>query len=186
MSQPFCGAKNRQGGTCKHPAMLGQARCRFHGGSTPRGLAAGRRRVALQKATRAIEQQGIAPVDDPIGALRELAAEALGLKRYFGDRVAALESVRYEGHAGAGEQIRAEMTLFGQMFDRSAKLCEALARLGLDERAVQIDEARVVLLVAVLEKVLASPELALDANRQARGRELLANYLDPGQRAASA
>ena len=181
MSQPFCGAKNRQGGTCKHPAMLGQARCRFHGGSTPRGLAAGRRRVALQKATRAIEQQGIAPVDDPIGALRELAAEALGLKRYFGDRVAALESVRYEGHAGAGEQIRAEMTLFGQMFDRSAKLCEALARLGLDERAVRLDELRIAMLVSVLTQVLADPSLGLDAKHQAHGRALLADALDPPQ-----
>ncbi|MGC2295308.1 MAG: hypothetical protein WA695_01255 [Candidatus Dormiibacterota bacterium] len=161
--------------------MLGQVRCRRHGGALKRSRAAAQRRLAEAKATKAIAREKLTPVDDPIGALRELAAEAIALKRYFGERVAALQSVRYEGHGGAGEQVRAEMTLFGQMFDRSAKLCESLARLGLDDRVARIEEAKVVLLVAVLEKVLASPELALDPGRQARGRELLADALEGGQ-----
>jgi hypothetical protein len=135
------------------------------------------RRLAEEKATRAIEREHLAPVDDPIGALRELAAEAIGVKRYFAERVNQLEQLRYQ--AGAGDQVRGELLLYGQAFDRAARLCESLAKLGLDQRVVQIEESKVVLLVAVLEKVLASPELALDTVRQARGRELLAEALDP-------
>lgn len=35
--QPLCGAKTRNGGTCKNAAMS-NGRCRMHGGKTPRGI----------------------------------------------------------------------------------------------------------------------------------------------------
>jgi hypothetical protein len=154
----------------------------MHGASTPFKLRAAERRAQEAQAAKAVQRESLLPVDDPIAALRELAAEALGLKRYFGERVNALEAIRYEGHGGAGEQVRAEMTLYGQAFDRAARLCESLARLGLDERTVRIEESKVVLLVAVLQKVLADPALGLDAGRQSRGQELLAEALDPDGR----
>jgi hypothetical protein len=152
-------------------AMHGQPRCRLHGGLTPKNIRAAQRRMAVEKATKVISREKLAPVDDPIGALRELAAEAMAVKRYFGERVNALEQLRYQ--AGAGEQTRAELTLYGAAFDRAAKLCESLARLNLDERTVRLDEARVALLVAALQGVLADPALGLNPSRQAIARELL-------------
>lgn len=179
MSQPLCGAKTRaeDGHTCGYRAMLGQTRCRRHGGALKKNRAAAQRRLAAAAATKAIEREGIAPLGDPVEMLRQLAAEAVALKDYFSDRLRELESLRYQGNTG--EQLRSEVALYERALDRSQKFLHDLAKLGLDTRAVQIDEARIVLLVAVLEKVLASPELALDASRQARGRELLAEALDP-------
>lgn len=37
--QEFCGAKTRQGGTCRKPPLKGRRRCRMHGGKTPCGSA---------------------------------------------------------------------------------------------------------------------------------------------------
>ena len=171
-----CGAKTRAGGECGHWAMAGGRRCRMHGGASPHVRAAAQRRVAEAKATKVIAREKLAPVDDPIRALRELAAEALAVKAYFGDRVNALEQLRYQ--AGAGEQVRGELILYGQAFDRAAKLCESLARLNLDERTVRLDEARVTLLVGALARVLADPVLGLDAPRQARAAALLVEALE--------
>lgn len=33
----LCGAKTRQGGTCKRAPLIGRTRCKLHGGATPRG-----------------------------------------------------------------------------------------------------------------------------------------------------
>jgi hypothetical protein len=43
------------------------------------------------------------PVSDPVAALVALAAEALRWKDYFAERIATLETLRFQ--AGAGEQI---------------------------------------------------------------------------------
>jgi hypothetical protein len=102
-------------------------------------------------------------------------AEALELRAYFKQRVDALEQLRYE--ANAGEQIRGELLMYERALDRSAKFCESLARLRLDERHVQVDEARVLLLAEVLSRVLANPRLALDPARQAEARTLLITEL---------
>jgi len=174
-----CGAKlrgAREGMVCAAPAMVGQARCAIHGGRSPRGLAGGRRRVAVAKATKAISRENLPPLDDPIRALRELASEALAVKSYFADRVNALEQLRYQ--AGSGEQVRGELLMYGAAFDRAAKLCESLARLNLDERTTRVDEARIVLLVAALDRVLGDPELGLDVPRRERAANLLVAALE--------
>jgi len=176
INRRLCGAKKRDGGTCAMAAMKGQTRCRMHGAKQPQKLAAAKRRLAEQAALRAVVREGIAPLGDPVEQLRALASEAVGLKNFFADRLAALQELRYEGHAG--EQLRSEVALYERALDRSQRFLHDLARLGLDERTVRLDEARVVLLVSVLERVLASPDLALDAGRQARGRELLAEALE--------
>jgi hypothetical protein len=157
--------------------MMGQKRCRRHGGSSPRGLAAGARRLAEQKATKSLSREGIEPIGDPVDLLRGLCAEALALKDHFAARLQALEALRYEGNTG--EQLRSEVSLFERALDRSQRFLHDLAKLGLDERSVRIDEAKVVLLVAVLQRVLADPSLGLDAGRQAKATALLAAELAP-------
>jgi len=179
LNRRTCIARTRAGGVCGNAAILGATVCRLHGGSIGRVKRSAALRVAQEKATRAIEREGIAPLGEPVEMLRQLTAEAVQLKDYFADRLKALEELRYTAPGAGGEQLRSEVALYERALDRSQKFLHDLAKLGLDTRAVQIDEARIVLLVAVLEKVLASPELALDATRQARGRELLAEALDP-------
>ena len=176
MSQPLCGAKTRAGGSCTYRAMMGQKRCRRHGGSSPRGLAAGARRLAEERATRSVHREGIEPIGDPVELLRGLASEAVSLKDHFSARLKALEQIRYEGNSG--EQLRSEVALYERALDRSQRFLHDLAKLGLDERSVRIDEAKVVLLVAVLQRVLADPHLGLDAARQAAATGMLVEALN--------
>lgn len=176
MTWRMCGAKTRTGGQCRMAAMHGQPRCRLHGGLTPKNIRAAQRRMAVEKATKVISRENLAPVDDPIRALRELAAEAMAVKRYFGERVNALEQLRYQ--SGAGEQVRGELLLYGQAFDRAAKLCESLARLNLDERNVRLDEVRIALLVAALDRVLSDPALGLNPAQREVAAVLLVKALE--------
>lgn len=157
MSQPLCGAKTRVGGTCTYPAMLGGVRCRRHGGATPQVKAASARRLAESRALKAVRREGVAPVGDPIAALRELASEAVGLKSHFAAQLKALEQLRYEGHSG--EQLRAEVALYERALDRSQKFLHDLARLGLDERQVRVNEAQIAILVGVISRGLLAADL---------------------------
>jgi hypothetical protein len=156
--------------------MLGAKRCRMHGSSTGRARAAASRRVAEQAALRAVEREGVQSLGDPIEALRQLASEALELKSYFAGRVEALEQLRYEGHAG--EQLRAEVGLFERALDRAQKFVADLAKLGLSERAIRVDEARVLLIVAAVQRALEAPELDLDSAKQSKARTLIAQALE--------
>jgi len=153
-----CGAKTRTDGVCQRYRLAGTTRCRLHGGASPQARGAAQRRLALQRATRAVAGQMVMPVDDPIRALRQLAGEALALKSYFRARVDALEELRYQ--AGAGEQTRAELLLYERALDRAAKFCEALSRLGLEERSVAVTEKQVEILTTVVERALEAAGLA--------------------------
>lgn len=158
--QPLCGAKTRAGGTCAQRAMFGGARCRYHGGAIKRVRAAAQRRLAEQKATRAIEREGIAPLGDPVEMLRSLAAEAVALKDYFSGRLRELEALRYQGNTG--EQLRSEVALYERALDRSQKFLHDLAKLGLDERQVRVSEAQVVIFAGVIARGLAAAGLPED------------------------
>lgn len=172
----LCGAAKRAGGTCSNPVGPGAKRCRFHGGSSPQAKAARQRRLVEAEATKFALREGV-PLDRPaVEILSELAAEAVRLKNYLASRVEQLEELRYAGHSG--EQIRGELAAYMQALDKAGDFVHKLARLGLDERQVKLDEARVVLLVGVVGRVLASPILGLDQHRQAVARELLASELE--------
>jgi hypothetical protein len=141
--------------------MVGQMRCRFHGGKSPQALAAAQRRLAVERATRAIDREQLPPVNDPVAVLQALASEALALKDYFAQRVRALEELRYKG--GAGEQVRGELLLYERALDRSARFCSDLARLGLDERQVRVSERQGELLAECIERALAVCGLSSNA-----------------------
>lgn len=174
----LCGAARRSGGTCTQPIGRAAVRCRFHGGASPQAKAARQQRLAEAEAAKAIKE---APrLNRPaVEVLQELAAEALAFKDALAERVAQLEELRYRG--ASGEQLRGELQAYTAALDRAEGFVHRLARLGLDERQVKLDEARVVLLVSVLERVLADPQLGLDSRRQALGRELLATALEAGE-----
>jgi hypothetical protein len=76
MNPSTCGAKNRAGKTCGHPAGYGtehrgEGRCRFHGGLTP--IKSGRySKVSRKRVRELIEQYAQDP--EPLNILPELAA----------------------------------------------------------------------------------------------------------------
>ena len=135
-----CGARTRAGGSCKRAPMAGATRCRLHGGASPQALHAAHLRVVERQALAVIDREGIEPMVDPLSALQQLAGEALRLKEYVGERLAALEQLRYEGRAG--EQLRSEVALFERALDRAQKFALDLAKLDIDERLVRVSEAQ--------------------------------------------
>ena len=158
MSAPLCGAKCRDGHTCTNSPMHGSARCYMHGGASPQARLAAKRRLAQAAATKAIHRNGIAPVGDPIEGLRSLAAEAVQLKDYWAERLAALEEIRYTGQMGQ-EQLRSEAALFERSLDRAQKFLHDLAKLNLDERSVRLDEVRVAIFAGVVARALEKSDL---------------------------
>ena len=112
----------------------------MHGGSSPQARQKAHLRLVERQALAVIDREGIAPMTDPLTALQQLAGEALRLKQYFGDRLEALEALRYEGHAG--EQLRSEVALFERALDRAQKFALDLAKLDIDERLARVSEAQ--------------------------------------------
>lgn len=181
-----CGARNRQGKPCQRWTMRGQFRCEMHGGRSPRGLAAGRRRLAEADARETLARLGEAStvVTDPVRVLQEIAGEALELKDLLRERVARLTALRYE--TGAGEQTRGELAAYERALDRTAKICESLAKLGLDERAQRLSEETGAILLGLTLAAFNDPRLGMTEDQVSTGRQVMAELIGSGDQVALA
>ncbi|MEU2203026.1 HGGxSTG domain-containing protein [Microbacterium oleivorans] len=104
----LCGAKTREAGSCRAPAMAGQARCRMHGGSLPQARRAARLRLAelvdpaigtlareMVKAERSADRQRAAnSILDRAGIARETRVETSDARTMLLERLAALQAER--------------------------------------------------------------------------------------------
>jgi hypothetical protein len=133
--------------------------CQMHGGAG-RTRRVAMRNMARAKAARVISREKVEPLQNPRGALRLLAAEALRWKDYFTERIQELEQLRYS--AGAGEQTRAELVLWERSMDRAQRFCLDLARLNIDARELVQGEQVGAILVDVLRGALRDPGLPDD------------------------
>jgi hypothetical protein len=162
---------------CKLWAIRGLTLCRRHGGANAIMRAAGERRVAeekIEKKARALALRlDIDPVDNPLQALALHIGEEVRLKEAFHRLVADLEEIRYKG--AAGEQIRAEITLYERALDRVGTRLTAYARLNIDERLAVIQEKQAEAVIKAIDAALAhagiTGQAAVDA-RQVAAREL--------------
>lgn len=172
-----CGAKTSTGGVCKNLPMEGTNRCYHHGGAAPQVKRKAAERLALAKAQRTLESLGeTEPVTDPITALEDLAGQAVALCDVLRGAVSRLEQVRYQdGHAG--EQIRGELQAYLSALGRAESILGKIISLDLASRRLALDEARVLLVVNAVTKVLGHRDLDLDAERQRRARALIAREL---------
>jgi hypothetical protein len=160
--------------------MAGQSVCRMHGGSSPQARKKAAERLAEQAARRTLSDLGAEapPVVDALDALERLGGEAVRLVDVLRGMVSDLEEIRYRGGPGSGtEQLRGELGAFLSALGRAESVLGRILALDLDAKRVRIEEAKVAAVVLALDKVLASPDLALDTERQRRGRELLARAL---------
>jgi len=178
MSENLCGARTRSGGTCKRHPGPGLTRCKFHGGASPQALAGAEQRLAEARARKTLASLGqpVEPVRDAVAALESLAGECIALTSILRSAVGDLESIRYTSAQGF-EQVRGELSAYVSMLGRCETVLSKIVSLNLDARRVQLDEARVLLVVAALDAVLSHRDLALDPDRQRRARELLARRL---------
>ena len=151
----ICGAKTRSGKPCRQRPMLGQRRCRMHGGSTPVALRAAERRIANMEAARQVETWGGRLDMNPAEALLELVQGKAAEVAYWNWRVAGLDESERAGllvaetQFGTGPQGPVDTTtkkanphvfvvLLHKAQDQLASFSAAALRAGVDEALVRL------------------------------------------------
>lgn len=174
---PKCGGKlHGRDGTCTLPAGWGTdhkgwGRCRKHLGTTPTVAQAAQRERVEHEVRAMLVQRGVTAVDDPLTELQLLAGEMRAWKEAVGEKVNALVSLRYEG-GGTGEQLRAEVGVYERAADRYERILVDMARLGLDERLVRVQEGQAALMTSIFLGALG--DLGLAEEIQQAGRRAIA------------
>ena len=162
----FCGGAKRQGeGTCTRPAGWGTShpgfgRCKLHGGSTPSHETAAQGQqadAALRKLWVGLDQA--VPVKDPVASMERLAGALEQLVDEAGTRVSGLQ------HLAGGKDLttlRAEVTLLERALGHLRQLLADMARLGIAERHVQLEQERASMVTAAFLAALGVVSLLPD------------------------
>lgn len=161
-----CGGKTHQGvrGPCKRPAgagtpHLGFGFCSNHGGCTPSHVSGAElemARFALEAELRArgrVVDPLAAPVTDPVGELGKLAGTVRSTVEVLHSRVNALSELTGVTDSGS-EQVRAVVGLWERMIKQSESLLTTMARLGIEDRSVRLEEEKLDLVARVLAGVV--------------------------------
>lgn len=151
-----CERRRKNGEPCKGQGVTGTEPpvCRMHGGGAPQVKAKAAMRVAEAKARRALLDLGEPePVTNALQALQSLAGDLLRLKDELRRQVEQLDEVRYKGVTS--EQIRGELAAYQGALRDTAMVLGLIAKLGLDERLVAIEEQQVDVLETALLAALA-------------------------------
>jgi len=145
------------GGRCPNRSMNYQPVCGQHGGHAPQSLAGAQRREAEAKLERQVERTlarlEVAPVDNPLTALAQLAGQVVAWQDALADKVNALTDIRYEDARGA-EQLRSEVALYERAMDRCNTVLGQIAKLDIDTRLAAISERQAEAIIGVIEGLL--------------------------------
>jgi hypothetical protein len=169
MTRTFCLAKTKSSndGTyeCKLRPIAGGTRCIKHGAGTKQAKAKAHERLALGKAQRHLEALGdTAPHRDSYEALQAVGNQASLLLDLLSGVVSQLHEFRYEGDHG--ENIRGELQAYMTAMARAESVHSKIISLGLEERRLTIDEAKIALIVAALDKALDQRQLNLSTEQK--------------------
>lgn len=135
-SRAVCGAKTRNGGTCKTPPVTGATRCRMHGGANPRSIVKARERILEARIKGELVERGWAPVLNPIPAMAEIAGEAAAFKDLAREKLNELDQWDHRDLKLA-EQERAMVAVYSKSLNDTFAMLEKMARLGLDAEALR-------------------------------------------------
>ena len=159
---PRCTSHNRAGNPCgRHPAT-GQKVCRSHGGGAPQAIAKAEERIITEKANEVITKlwPGLAtqaPIKDPVDLLARTAGALEHMADVVGGRVNDLNT----NIAGGKDltQLRGELVLLDRLLDKLLKASEGMARLGIAERHVELEQARAQMVTAAFRAAIATVSL---------------------------
>jgi len=160
--------KKRTMDPCQSNEVLpGGTVCKIHGGHSPQAIRAAQERESRRIVTElyeadpqaAIAAYGVEGIQDPLDMLSRVAAGALHTMDALGQRVNALERIRYESEAG-GEQIRAELKLYMAAVAQAGKFLDMLIKSGFEDRRLKLDEQTAQMFVTAMQRVLARLELS--------------------------
>lgn len=187
----FCGARTRGGSLCRRPSgwgtdHAGWGACKLHGGATANaGIAA-----EYARAAATAQLFGVPREQDPITGMLETYHQTLGIldaveamcMQLLPDDVTwgkvkersagasdgedgSLSPPEIESAAGVNTWVR----LLAEWHDRAFKEAEAMLRLGLDQRRIEVSASHVAAMVAVLM----SPDLGLTEQQRRAAARLL-------------
>lgn len=148
---PRCSAMSKQTGEqCRQRPVKGGTVCRFHGGAAPQVKAAAEQRQLEAKAEAAITQlwpglRNVDPVKDPVDSMARLAASLEQFLDVVGGKVNDLSNY------AAGDsmsQLRGELVLWERTASMLGRLLDSMARLGIAERHVELEQERAQLVSA--------------------------------------
>ena len=142
MSRPAgvrCSARRSSGEPCRKYAVAGATVCSVHGGRAPQVKAAGRRRLAEQRAIGVLARQGRRPIGSPTEELVRVAEEIVNLKDVLLEHVERLRSIARTDKTGR-EEVRAVLSAYERGLDRTVRSLVDISKLGLEERLVNLAE----------------------------------------------
>lgn len=148
--KPRCTAKNNRGEPCGRAPIKGGTVCPTHGGRAPQVKAAAEQRQLEQKADAEVRKiwPGLAaavPIKDPVASMAQLAGALEHSLDVVGSRVNDLQHIA----AGAGlAQVRGELVLWERLASVLTRLLDSMARLGIAERHVELEQERAQLVTA--------------------------------------
>lgn len=193
----FCGAplKGAQNGeTCRNGSgkgtdHSGYGRCKWHGGNSPTH----RNAAHIQQARVTAQLFGVPREADPIAGMLETYHQTLGVldaieamcMRLLPDEVTwgIVKEKRVGDAAGDGEDgesltpvereyapgVNIWVKLLAEWHDRAFREAEAMLKLGLDQRRIEIAASQVAAIIAVL----LSPDLGLSEDQRRVAARLL-------------
>ena len=148
-----CSAHTRAGLPCGNAPMSGQEVCRMHGGSAPQVREAAERRrqeaAAEEIRSRLLWNPGAVPVSDPIGELQLLAGQMRQAVDLLGAMLGPGEPCGSCGRAPMPLDSPAGVAWLKQQRELRGVL-EAMGRLGIASRAVEVQQAQADLVLAAL------------------------------------
>lgn len=158
------------GRRCRRFPVPGAAVCVIHGGAAPSVRAAAERRRAEAEATALLEQvwdPNAEPVSNVVEALHKMAGRIEHAVNVLGARVST------EGLDGAAA------TAWNQVLGHQRRLLADIARLGIEARMVELEQARAEMVVAAF--LAAVDSLALLPADRTRAVEVFLGELETGR-----
>lgn len=146
-----CQARSKQSGEqCKRYAIAGGTVCTMHGGKSPAVRAAAEERLLVAAADRVVADLWVGldqatPVKDPVASLERLAGALEQLVDETGRQVSTMKNLAGGGHL---TQLRAEVTLFDRALDRLSRVLVDMARLGIAEKHIELEQQRAQIIIA--------------------------------------
>lgn len=171
-----CTGHTSAGRPCRNRPIRGGSVCSTHGGSAPQVKAKAEERqlqagadASLRKLWVGLDQA--TPVKDPVAAMERLAGALEQMVDEAGRKVADLQ------HLAGGKdltQLRAEVVLLERALGHLRALLVDMARLGLAERQVELQQEQAQLVTSAFLGALAAVSSLLPADRDVMLRTFLA------------
>lgn len=146
METPRCKARAKQTGErCKRRPIPGGTVCSVHGGGTRAAREAGARRLAEAQAAAFVEglwRADAQPVTDPVAALAQLAGQ---MQHAVGVLGPMLDTNDLDG---------ATASAFRALLKELRQSLEAMAKLGIAERHIELQQGQANIVVTAFRQVL--------------------------------